>query len=491
MPRLAMRWIAAASMLLVGAACASVPSPSVRLELALPSSVPSAATPLPSLPSAAPPPGEFRLVGHEPLFGRGMNGALALAGDHAYVGNRTDGAEGHLNPGILVVDIGEPAAPTVVHEIGPPGAGNPGESTRELRVWPGDDLLIVMSVACDPIAHLCGGGARPTFRFFDIRADLRAEPVLLATYEPRQTPHEFFLWVDPEDASRALLYVANTGSRVDLSILDISHARDGSVDEIATWSMDTRRQGAGLHSVSVSPDGRQAYMAFLTGGFFMLDTSAIAEGTEAPPIAPIGSLDDRLVWQGAGPHSAVPIPNRPLVLTTDEVYGGPGPLAGCPWGWVRLIDVADAARPTLRSEYRVVPWNDEANCDAVPDETDRTSTFSSHNPTVTEHLALVAWHAAGLQLIDTSDPGNPLQAAAFVPEPLASVVTEDPVLSSGRDMAVVWSYPIVRDGLVYVVDVRNGLFVLSYEGPLADELSGVGFLEGNSNIGSIVETPAG
>jgi hypothetical protein len=49
----------------------------------------------------------------------------------------------------------------------------------------------------------------------------------------------------------------------------------------------------------------------------------------------------------------------------------------------------------------------------------------------------------------------------------------------------------VRDGLVYVVDVRNGLFVLSYDGPLADELSVVGFLEGNSNIGSIVETPAG
>src|SRR5688572_26909227 len=242
MPRVAMRSIAAASILLDGAACVSVPSPTAILspEPASPSSVAPAATPLPSLPSAAPPPGEFTLVGHEPLFGRGMNGALALAGDHAYIGNRTDGSEGHLKPGILVVDIGEPAAPTVVHEIGPPGAGNPGESTRELRVWPGNDLLIVMSIPCHPIGHLCRGGSRPSFRFFDIRGELNARPVLLAVYELRQMPHEFFLWVDPEDASRALLYVANTDSRVDLSVLDISHARDGVVEEIATWSMDTR-----------------------------------------------------------------------------------------------------------------------------------------------------------------------------------------------------------------------------------------------------------
>jgi hypothetical protein len=36
--------------------------------------------------------------------------------------------------------------------------------------------------------------------------------------------------------------------------------------------------------------------------------------------------------------------------------------------------------------------------------------------------------------------------------------------------------------LIYVVDIRNGLYVLRYTGPHADE---VAFLEGNSNLGDL------
>src|SRR5215813_7073038 len=34
----------------------------------------------------------FTLVGHDPLFNRGMNAALAIYGHYVYVGNRTDGS---------------------------------------------------------------------------------------------------------------------------------------------------------------------------------------------------------------------------------------------------------------------------------------------------------------------------------------------------------------------------------------------------------------
>jgi hypothetical protein len=47
-----------------------------------------------------------------------------------------------------------------------------------------------------------------------------------------------------------------------------------------------------------------------------------------------------------------------------------------------------------------------------------------------------------------------------------------------------WSYPIVQDGLIYVVDIRNGLYVLEYHGPDQDEVASIRFLEGNSNVGS-------
>lgn len=63
---------------------------------------------------------------------------------------------------------------------------------------------------------------------------------------------------------------------------------------------------------------------------------------------------------------------------------------------------------------------------------------------------------------------------------------EDPALSRGPNKVVMWSYPIIKDGLIYVVDVRNGLYVLRYTDPHTDEVAGLTFLEGNSNLGDAV-----
>ncbi len=56
-------------------------------------------------------------------------------------------------------------------------------------------------------------------------------------------------------------------------------------------------------------------------------------------------------------------------------------------------------------------------------------------------------------------------------------------LSRGPNKVVMWSFPIIKDGLIYVVDIRNGLLVLRYTGPRADEVDPIRFLEGNSNLG--------
>jgi hypothetical protein len=88
-----------------------------------------------------------------------------------------------------------------------------------------------------------------------------------------------------------------------------------------------------------------------------------------------------------------------------------------------------------------------------------------------------------LQAVSIENPFRPIQLAEFLPEPLPSVGTEDPALSSGPDKVVMWSYPIIKDGLIYVVDVRNGLYILKYHGPFETEVAGIVFLEGNSNLG--------
>ena len=83
---------------------------------------------------------------------------------------------------------------------------------------------------------------------------------------------------------------------------------------------------------------------------------------------------------------------------------------------------------------------------------------------------------------------RPSRLAQFFPEPLPAVLLEDPRLSSDPDTGrqekvVMWSYPIIEDGLIYVTDVRNGLYVLRYSGAFEREVQRIGFLEGNSNQG--------
>jgi hypothetical protein len=443
---------------------------------------------------ASPMPGSFEQLGHNPLMNRGMNAALAVLDGYAYVGSRTDGT--HANAGVFVVDVRNPAAPTIVKEIGPAdGEGLPTQTSRELRILPEQKLLIVLNHQCNELIHRCaapsntGLGVLPSnFNIFDIAGANAANPKLVATIEPSaqgpQTPHEFFVWTDPKRPSRVLLYYTDPAANPEVVVTDLSKVREGQAPEIAGFQADA---GGGVHSMTVSDDGRRMFLAALTGGFLEADTSEIAEGKEKPEIRQITPQENAPTWAGPGAHSAVRLPGRTpsRVMITDEVYGKiPGLFNdhGCPWGWVRFIDDTKPTKPVVVSEYRL-PFNQDAYCAEVPQDRNTLSSWAAHNPTLTEHLAILTWHSAGLHAIDTSDPSRPTGAAAFSPEPLPVVQTEDPLLSSGQDKVVMWSFPVIVNGLIYVVDLRNGLYVLRYKGPHADEVSRVRFLDGNSNSG--------
>ena len=163
------------------------------------------------------------------------------------------------------------------------------------------------------------------------------------------------------------------------------------------------------------------------------------------------------------------------------------PSFGCPCGWVRSIDVAEPAHPKIVGEYKIAE-DQQSFCGSPGDDplTEQSTSYSSHNPTVLPDLALVDWHSGGLQAIDLSDPTNPTQAGFFLPKPLNKVALEDPALSAGPDKVVFWSYPIIKVGLIYCIDIRNGLYILKYTGPHADEVAAIKFLEGNSNLGDAV-----
>ncbi len=492
------------------------------------------------------------LVGHDSLFGRGMNAALALYTDPAtgksfvYVGNRTDGSlpcgqtgnvqpchassNVHTHTGIVIVDVSNPAAPSNVAEIGPPYAGLPGITTRELRVWPQQKLLMVMTFRCSSVIHDCAPGNDTTFpfdiKFFDLANPV--QPRFIGAYVPtnhagaRVKPHEMYLWVDPNDADRALLWLSTPATSVDpnrpnLMIVDISKVPGSTtapVTEVAEGNWNQFFPGAGtaanydfdlsLHSMAPTADGTRTNLAYLRGGFGVLDTSAVVGDTDDHFI----SLNDKLLtpvqnfvrW-GTGnqcpghtaagcseSHSAVPVPGRPFELNTDEVYGTfTTPSFGWPWGWARLINVANPARPHLLGEYKILQ-NTQAFQASPGDDpaTEQFTSYSSHNPTLLRNLAFIAWHSGGLQAIDISDPGEATQAGWFSPTPQASVATEDPALNGGPNKVTIWSYPIISNGLIYVVDIRNGLYILHYTGTDASDVAAITFLEGNSNLGDAV-----
>jgi hypothetical protein len=110
---------------------------------------------------------------------------------------------------------------------------------------------------------------------------------------------------------------------------------------------------------------------------------------------------------------------------------------------------------------------------------------------VLPELALDSWHSGGLQAIDIANPAQPTQAGWFSPTPEPAVATEDPALNGGPNKVTIWSYPIIKEGLIYVVDIRNGLFVLRYTGPNSDAVRAVKFLEGNSNLGDALKLANG
>ena len=478
-------YIALAFLLLI-VACIASPVPSTSVPAINPTPVnllPTqevSLTPLPlltyTMPAPTPSTGSFELIGHSPLLQRGMNAAPAINGNYAYIGSRTDGR--HADAGVLVLDISNLANPQVIYQIGPPEEGLVGQTSRELRVWPDQELLLVMNVDCDAVLHDCGqSGVRANINFYDISGTNAALPKLILAYSLGRTPHEMFLWDDPRVNGRALLYLSALGRSIDeLFVLDISQARSGLVQEVSTWSAPFGITRSGLHSLSLSVDGRRAFLAHLQDGFMILDTSSLADGLPNPQINLLTPPEN---WARSAPgaHSAVKLFDKPYALITEEVYGL------CPWGWVHFIDITDETRPQFVSEYKLYPYNTIEHCAETTYERYQHTSFSSHNPTLTKSLAFITWHSGGLQAVSIENPLQPTQVAEFLPEPLPFVGTEDPALSSGPDKVVMWSYPIIKDGLIYVVDIRNGLYILRYHGPYEDEVTAIRFLEGNSNLG--------
>src|SRR5262250_2599796 len=188
-------------------------------------------------------------VGHDDLGARGLNSALALAEHCAYVGSRGQGS-------IAIVDVSDPAHPHGTGSL----PGRAATTARELRAAPQRKLLVVLNYS------LGRGGVNrlDLYRWSEDCAHLTS----VGTYDfGRQAPHEFFLWLDPGGARTLIFTAMFSGGRPDLQVIDVS---DPASPRLAgTWSSPI----GVLHSISLSADGRRAYLSLWTGGLLVADVS--------------------------------------------------------------------------------------------------------------------------------------------------------------------------------------------------------------------------
>ena len=91
--------------------------------------------------------------------------------------------------------------------------------------------------------------------------------------------------------------------------------------------------------------------------------------------------------------------------------------------------------------------------------------FTTHNPLPFHDFVLVTWYSGGLVMVDIKDATQPHLLAQY----------------RTRYGEQFWSYPIVKDGLIYVVSIEGGLYVFAYNGPDAEQLYATKWAEGNVN----------
>jgi hypothetical protein len=276
------------------------------------------------------------------LDGEGTGRGFAMSGNCIFVGHSTGPGVVHPLTVLKIQPNPEKQPPVIVGEIPTPKGGTEERGRtddKEIRavtyeVSPGQDRMVLVRMTGDIVE----------WHRIDVNTCLpvaRSEPFFMAG-----GPHEFYLWHDPANAKRVLIYMAMRGAGVpdpaypgrpvadvyafavtdeasgdilakprvvgafslqevggppveekpdptglyaDGRFADFSHLKDrwGDAGEFTT------RQSNATHSLTVSDDGERVYMAGAGAGFYVLNSEAIAHSRDVDLAAGKGGCNQR------------------------------------------------------------------------------------------------------------------------------------------------------------------------------------------------------
>lgn len=402
----------------------------------------------------------MRLIGHSDQGGRSDGVQVMVHRGYAYIGHM-------VSQGVSIVDVRDPINPKTVGFIpAPPGTWN-------IHLQTHDDLLLVVnardlfadasfaeekvyytrSVADTVDTRQQGNSWSAGLRIFDISRPDKPQEI---GFLPLNGIGIHRIWYVGGRWAYVSALLEGYSDYIFLTI-DLADPRKPEVagrywlpgmhtagGETPDWP-DGKRYA--LHHAIVSGD--TAYGSWRDGGLTLLDVSdrtqpqLISHRNWSPPF-------------GGGTHTALPLPDRDLLIVLDEAV-----LDNQEDG-EKLIWVFDIREPTNPVSIATFPQPNEV------DYVKKGAHFGPHNlhenrpgSFISSTLIFATYQNAGVRVYDISNPYRPKETGALVPAAPDRMMDKRP----GRPR-VIQSCDVFVDaeGIVYSTDYNAGLSIIEYRG---------------------------
>jgi hypothetical protein len=352
--------------------------------------------------------------------------------------------------GVVVLDMKYPVTPRRTTVLSTVAMRTPHESFR-LNAKRG----LLAAVAGSPFTQV------GVVDVYDVSQDCRA-PVLKSSFPLGVLGHEGAFSPDGRT------YWASTTADRGLSAIDVT---DPANPQLLYHGLDVA-----THGLSISDDGRRAYLADVQngptqnyvseithggGGMRILDISQIQDRVTLPQVTEVGYV----TWPEVTiPQSTIPVTIRGhkylvefdeydsdvTTYTADENVGG-----------VHVIDIADERHPKVISRIRLAVWSPTARADqgGDPGASSGTQGYAAHYCAVPQRrdpgILACSMIASGLRVFDLRDPKHPREVA------YANHPAVDPSAAASSKGAYAMSAPafVPARREIWYADANSGFWV--------------------------------